>query len=72
MLTVELSKDIEHSLALLAQQTGRSKSALAQQAIEEMLRDYQDLEDAKAILAEGNERIPLSEVLKEFAHESKD
>ncbi len=58
MLTLKLSKDVEKRLSVLAQETGRTKDALAEDAIREMLQDHRDLEDAKEIVARGYNPCP--------------
>ena len=69
MLALRLPPEIEKRLDELARKTGRTKSYYARKAIIEMIEDLDDLELAKARLAENNERIPLEQILDEFADE---
>lgn len=69
MLALRLPPEIEKRLDELARKTGRTKSYYARKAIIEMIEDLNDLEIAKARLAENNERIPLEQILDEFAAE---
>ncbi|MHB8886207.1 MAG: type II toxin-antitoxin system RelB family antitoxin [Methylovirgula sp.] len=71
MLALRLPPDIEKRLDELARKTGRTKSYYARMAIIEMIEDLNDLELAKARLADNNERIPLEQILDEFADELK-
>ncbi|MGO9683370.1 MAG: TraY domain-containing protein [Beijerinckiaceae bacterium] len=71
MLALRLPPELEKRLDELARKTGRTKSYYARKAIVEMLEDLEDLEFAKARLAENNARIPLEQILDEFAAELK-
>jgi RHH-type transcriptional regulator, rel operon repressor / antitoxin RelB len=71
MLALRLPPEIEKRLDELAQKTGRTKSYYARKAIIEMIEDLEDLETAKARLAGNNARIPLEQILDEFAVELK-
>jgi RHH-type transcriptional regulator, rel operon repressor / antitoxin RelB len=68
MLALRLPAEIEKRLDELARKTGRTKSYYARKAIVEMI---EDLEIAKERLAENNARIPLEQILDEFADELK-
>jgi RHH-type rel operon transcriptional repressor/antitoxin RelB len=68
MLALRLPPELEKRLDELARKTGRTKSYYARKAIIEML---EDLEFAKARLAENGARIPLEQILDEFAAELK-
>lgn len=71
MLALRLPPEIEKRLNELARKPGRTKSYYARKAIIEMIEDLNDLELAKARLSENNERIPLEQILDEFAVELK-
>jgi RHH-type transcriptional regulator, rel operon repressor / antitoxin RelB len=71
MLALRLPAEIEKRLDELARKTGRTKSYYARKAIVEMIEDLEDLEIAKERLAENNARIPLEQILDEFADELK-
>lgn len=65
-LTLLIDSEIDDELTELANSTGRDKQSLAQEALLEWLEDQEDIRDAQAILAEGNQRIPLEEVKRDL------
>ena len=66
MLAVRLDSEIEDRLALLAHETGRSKSYYVKQAIESFLEDREDYLLALAVLEREEPRKTLTEVIKEL------
>ena len=62
MLGVRLSKELEQRLDHLSQETGRSKSYYAKQAIQEYLDDREDYLMGIAVLERGEKTISLSEL----------
>ena len=71
MLALRLPKHIEESLENLAKANGRTKSYYARKAIVTMLEDMADSKAIEERLAQNNPRVPLAEVLAEFADEMK-
>ncbi len=71
MLALRLPKHIEERLDALAKRTGHTKSYYARKAIVEMMEDLEDLETAKAVLAENNPRYTLEEVKAMLAAHEK-
>lgn len=67
MLALRLPPDIEKRLSVIAKKTGRSKSFYAREAILTHLEDLEDAYLAKKALEEGGKRIPLEDIMKEFA-----
>ncbi|MCB0336511.1 MAG: ribbon-helix-helix protein, CopG family [Bdellovibrionales bacterium] len=67
MLALRLPADIEKRLDDLAKKTGRTKSYYARQAILEKLEDLEDIYLAEERLAKPGRRIPLDEVMAEYA-----
>jgi len=65
-VTLLIDSEIDDELTELAHLTGRDKQSLAQEALLEWLEDQEDIRDAQAILAEGNQRIPFEEVKREL------
>ena len=66
MLAIRLPEAIETRLASLASETGRTKTALAREAILEYIDDLEDLYLAEARARLGRKTIPLSEVEREL------
>ena len=62
MLAIRLPPDIEARLNRLAQQTGRTKTALAREAILEHLDDLEDFYLAEARARLNRKTIPLADV----------
>ena len=62
MLTIRLPDSIEQRLAALASETGRTKTALAREAILEYINDLEDSHLAEARARRGRKTIPLAEV----------
>jgi len=73
MLGVRLEKELEDRLERLAQQTGRSKSYHARQAIAQYVEDREDYLIAVAALERveaGKDRlVPLERLVKKYALE---
>lgn len=65
MLTVRLPVSIELRLTALACETGRTKSALAREAILEYINDLEDYHLAEARVRRGGKTIPLEEFERE-------
>ena len=65
-LTILLDSEIDDELTELARSTGRDKQSLAHEALIEWLEDQEDIRDALAILAQGNQRISLEEVNRDL------
>ena len=64
MLTIRLPDSIEQRLAALASGTGRTKTALAREAILEYINDLEDYHLAEARARRGRKTIPLAEVAR--------
>jgi len=62
MLAIRLPEAIEARLARLAEATGRTKTALAREAILEHMDDLEDLYLAEARARQNRKTIPLEEV----------
>ncbi|MFH0796286.1 MAG: anti-toxin [Candidatus Omnitrophota bacterium] len=62
MLAVRLPKEIENRIAVLAQQTGRTKTFYVREAILEYLDDLEDLYLAASRLEENLPGISLKEM----------
>ena len=62
MLAIRLPPDIEARLNRLTQQTGRTKTALAREAILEHLDDLEDFYLAEARARLNRKSIPLADV----------
>lgn len=62
MLAIRLPEAIEARLARLAEATGRTKTALAREAILEHMDDLEDLYLAEARARKNRKTIPLDEV----------
>lgn len=66
MLGVRLSKDLEARLEHLAEETGRSKSYYAKQAIQEFLDDREDYLVGIAALERHESTISLTDLEKKL------
>ena len=64
MLTIRLPDSIEQRLAALASETGRTKTALAREAILEYINDLEDSHLAEARARRGRKTSPLAEVAR--------
>lgn len=62
MLAIRLPEAIETRLAALASETGRSKTALAREAILEHIDDLEDYHLAEARARRNRKTIPLEDV----------
>ena len=62
MLAIRLPEDIETRLTALAAETGRTKTALAREAIVEYLDDLEDYYLAEARARRNRKTIPIAEV----------
>ncbi len=62
MLAIRLPDHIESRLAALAGETGRTKTALAREAILEYIDDLEDYHLAEARARRNRKAIPLEEV----------
>lgn len=62
MLAIRLPDSIEQRLAALASETGRTKTALAREAILEYINDLEDYHRAEARARRGRKTISLEEV----------
>ena len=71
MLALKLPKHIEQSLENLAKKKGRTPAYYARKAIVAMIEDMADSKAIEERLAQKNPRVPLAEVLAEFAGEMK-
>jgi RHH-type rel operon transcriptional repressor/antitoxin RelB len=63
MVTLRLPPTLERKLAREAKKRGRTKTALAQEAVIELLQDAEDAREADAVMeriARGEERIHSS------------
>ncbi len=66
MLAIRLPDAIEDRLNLLAGETGRTKTALAREAIVEYIDDLEDFYLAEARARLNRKTIPLGEVEREL------
>jgi RHH-type transcriptional regulator, rel operon repressor / antitoxin RelB len=72
MLALRLPKDLEERLALMADKTGRTKSALARQAIIDNIEDMEDYYLAKQALEEDDgTRFSLAEIKAMIAEKAQ-
>ena len=62
MLAIRLPETIEERLSALANETGRTKTALAREAILEYIDDLEDYYLAEARARRNRKAIPLDEV----------
>ena len=67
MLAICLTPDIEDRLNRLTQETGRTKTALAREAILEHLDDLEDFYLAEARARQNRKTIPLIDVERELS-----
>ena len=66
MLAIRLPDSIEQRLAALASETGRTKTALAREAIVEYINDLEDYHLAEDRARRGRNTISLKEVEREL------
>ena len=66
MLAIRLPDDIEQRLDALARETGRTKTALAREAILEYMDDLEDFYLAEARARKNRKTIPLEEVERQL------
>jgi RHH-type rel operon transcriptional repressor/antitoxin RelB len=66
MLAIRLPEKIEERLNSLALETGRTKTALAREAIAEYIDDLEDYYLAEARARRNRKTIPLAEVEKKL------
>jgi RHH-type rel operon transcriptional repressor/antitoxin RelB len=66
MLAIRLPDAVEKRLSSLAAETGRTKSALAREAIVEYIDDLEDLYLAESRARQNRKTIPLAEVEREL------
>lgn len=66
MLAIRLTPDIEDRLNRLTRETGRSKTALAREAILEHIDDLEDFYLAEARARQNRKTIPLGDVEREL------
>ena len=66
MLAIRLPDAIEDRLNTLATETGRTKTALAREAILEYIDDLEDFYLAEARARQNRKTIPLSDVEREL------
>ncbi len=62
MLAIRLPENLEERLGMLATETGRTKTALAREAIVEYIDDLEDFYLAEARARKNRKTIPLEEV----------
>jgi RHH-type rel operon transcriptional repressor/antitoxin RelB len=66
MLAIRLPEDIEQRLDRLAQETGRTKTALAREALLEYMDDLEDYHLAEARARKNRKSIPLEDVERQL------
>jgi len=66
MLTIRLSEAIENRLNALAQETGRTKTTLAREAILEYIDDLEDYYLAESRARKNRKTIPLDDVERQL------
>ena len=66
MLAIRLPDSIEKRLSALAAESGRSKTALAREAILEYIDDLEDFYLAEARAQQNHKTIPLADVGREL------
>lgn len=66
MLAIRLPQPIEDRLNALAQETGRTKTALAREAILEYIEDLEDFYLAEARARKNRKTIPLDDVERQL------
>ena len=69
MLAVRLPSKLEHKLQHLAEETGRTKSYYARQAIEAFLEDREDYLMAVSRLEKKHPRLSLAEMERQLGLE---
>lgn len=62
MLAIRLPDPIEKRLALLATETGRTKTTLAREAILEYIDDLEDFYLAEARARQNRKAVPMADV----------
>ena len=66
MLAIRLPEDIEQRLDRLARETGRTKTALAREALLEYMDDLEDYHLAEARARKNRKSIPLEDVERQL------
>ena len=66
MLAIRLPDTLEERLSALAKETGRTKTALAREAIAEYIDDLEDYYLAEARARRNRKTIPLADVEREL------
>ena len=66
MLAIRLPDDIESRLASLAAETGRTKTALAREAILEYIDDLEDLYLAESRARLNRKAVPMADLEREL------
>jgi len=66
MLAIRLPDPIEKRLSVLAAESGRTKTALAREAILEYIDDLEDFYLAEARARQNRKAIPMAEVEREL------
>jgi RHH-type rel operon transcriptional repressor/antitoxin RelB len=66
MLAIRLPQPIEDRLTALAQETGRTKTTLAREAILEYIEDLEDFYLAEARARKNRKTIPLDDVERQL------
>jgi len=66
MLAIRLPEEIEQRLNALANETGRTKTALAREAILEFIDDLEDYYLAEARARKNRKTIPLADVERDL------
>ncbi|MCY7317464.1 MAG: DUF6290 family protein [Ramlibacter sp.] len=66
MLAIRLPQPIEDRLNALAQETGRTKTSLAREAILEYIDDLEDFYLAEARARKNRKTIPLDDVERQL------
>ncbi len=66
MLAIRLPQTIEDRLTALANETGRTKTALAREAILEYIEDLEDFYLAEARARRNRKTIPLADVERQL------
>ena len=66
MLAIRLPDSIEKRLSVLAAESGRTKTALAREAILEYIDDLEDFYLAEARARQNRKTIPMADVEREL------
>lgn len=66
MLAIRLPESVESRLAALAEETGRTKTTLAREAILEYIDDLEDFYLAEARARKNRKTIPLNDVERQL------